>query len=153
MVFVRPRSIAIAFAAAILAAPHAARPQALPDALIEKAMAAWQVPGLAVAAVRNGRTVAVRGFGRRNVERGLPVTRRTLFATLRPATAISLGIASLLALVTAVGIPLAAEGMGRTGPVVAALAVVTYMLLSGAVTVPLLAGLSRGRGGSWRLLR
>ncbi len=81
MVFVLPRPIAIALAAAILAAPHAALPEALPEALIEKAMAAWQVPGLAVAAVRDGRTIAVRGFGRRNVERDLPVTRRTLFAT------------------------------------------------------------------------
>ena len=77
----------------------------------------------------------------------------TLITTLRPATAISLGIASLLALVTAVGIPLAAAGMGRTGPVVAALAVVTYMLLSGAVTLPLLVNLSLGRGGNWRFLR
>ena len=44
-------------------------------------MAAWQVPGLAVAAVQDGRTIAIRGFGRRDVNRGLPVTRRTLFAT------------------------------------------------------------------------
>ena len=76
-----PRPIAIAFAAAMLAAPLAARPGPLPEALIEKAMAVWQVPGLAVAAISDGRTIAVRGFGRRNVERNLPVTRRTLFAT------------------------------------------------------------------------
>lgn len=65
----------------MLAAPHAALPEPLPEALIVEAMAEWQVPGLAVAAVGVGRTIAVRSFGRRNVERGLPVTRRTLFAT------------------------------------------------------------------------
>ena len=43
-------------------------------------MAAWQVPGLAIAVVRSGTTVVVRTYGQRDVERNLPVTPRTLFA-------------------------------------------------------------------------
>ncbi len=64
----------------VLALPHAARPAALPDAVIENAMNAWQVPGLAIAVVQGG-GVTTGAFGRRDIERNLPVTPRTLFAT------------------------------------------------------------------------
>ncbi|MDH3597312.1 MAG: serine hydrolase [Rhodospirillales bacterium] len=50
------------------------------DRFVEQVMAEWQVPGLAVAAVRDGEIVLCRAYGFRDPERGLPVTPRTLFA-------------------------------------------------------------------------
>ena len=50
------------------------------NALIPAAMAEWEVPGLAIAVVKNGRVVMLRGFGLRDVERKLRVTPETLFA-------------------------------------------------------------------------
>jgi CubicO group peptidase (beta-lactamase class C family) len=43
-------------------------------------LAAWEVPGCAVAAVRDGEVVLAGGWGRRDLEAGLPVTPGTLFA-------------------------------------------------------------------------
>jgi CubicO group peptidase (beta-lactamase class C family) len=43
-------------------------------------LAAWEVPGCAVAAVRGGRVELAGGWGLRDREAGLPVTRDTLFA-------------------------------------------------------------------------
>src|SRR5580704_3798458 len=40
----------------------------------------WEVPGCAVAVVRDGEIVLTAGWGRRDVERDLPVTAETLFA-------------------------------------------------------------------------
>lgn len=67
--------------AAVLTVPRTGRSEPLPDQIIREAMAAWQIPGLAVAVVRGSTTVAMRGYGQRDVERDLPVTPRTLFAT------------------------------------------------------------------------
>jgi CubicO group peptidase (beta-lactamase class C family) len=50
------------------------------DAFAREVMAEWQVPGLAVAAVKDGEIVLSRTYGFRDPERGLPVTSRTLFA-------------------------------------------------------------------------
>ena len=43
-------------------------------------LAAWEVPGCAVAAVRGGEVVLARGWGLRDLAAGLPVTPGTLFA-------------------------------------------------------------------------
>jgi CubicO group peptidase (beta-lactamase class C family) len=43
-------------------------------------LAAWEVPGCAIACVRDGDVVLVAGWGRRDVETGFPVTSDTLFA-------------------------------------------------------------------------
>lgn len=43
-------------------------------------LAAWEVPGCAVAAVKDGRVVLTAGWGRRDVNADLPVTTQTLFA-------------------------------------------------------------------------
>lgn len=67
--------------AAVLTAPRPGRADSLPDRTVRDAMAVWQVPGLAVAVVRRGAGVTVRVYGQRDVERNLPVTPRTLFAT------------------------------------------------------------------------
>lgn len=43
------------------------------------AMKDWNVPGLAIAIVKNGEVILARGFGHRDEERKLPVTPQTLF--------------------------------------------------------------------------
>ncbi len=50
------------------------------DAVVNKALKDFRVPGLAIAVVKDGKVAYARGFGRRNVDKGLPVTSRTVFA-------------------------------------------------------------------------
>jgi CubicO group peptidase (beta-lactamase class C family) len=50
------------------------------DSFIEVAIRAWEVPGLAIAIVKNGQVVLEHGFGYRDVAHKLPVTPKTLFA-------------------------------------------------------------------------
>jgi CubicO group peptidase (beta-lactamase class C family) len=50
------------------------------DEWVESVMAEWKIPGLAVAAVKDGQMVLSKGYGYRDVERRLPVTENTLMA-------------------------------------------------------------------------
>lgn len=50
------------------------------DAWMEKALAEWKTPGLALAVVNADGLVLARGFGLRDRERALPVGENTLFA-------------------------------------------------------------------------
>jgi CubicO group peptidase (beta-lactamase class C family) len=50
------------------------------DAVVEKAIKDFKVPGLAIAVVKDGEVIYARGFGKRDLDKGLPVTPRTLFA-------------------------------------------------------------------------
>src|SRR5688572_5582830 len=50
------------------------------DAFVEQVMTDWHVPGLAVAIVKDGQVVYAKGFGYRDVKKGLKVTPDTLFA-------------------------------------------------------------------------
>jgi CubicO group peptidase (beta-lactamase class C family) len=50
------------------------------ERFVAEQLAAWEVPGCAVAAVRDGRVELADGWGLRDREAGLPVTRDTLFA-------------------------------------------------------------------------
>jgi CubicO group peptidase (beta-lactamase class C family) len=43
-------------------------------------LASWEVPGCAIAAVRDGQTVLTAGWGQRDLDTGVPVTSDTLFA-------------------------------------------------------------------------
>ncbi len=47
---------------------------------VERARAGVEVPGVAVAVVKDGEVVFIGGFGKRDVEHDLPVTDHTLFA-------------------------------------------------------------------------
>ena len=47
---------------------------------VTEQLAVWEVPGCAVAVVRDGEVVLTAGWGRRDVEQDLPVTAGTLFA-------------------------------------------------------------------------
>ena len=49
------------------------------EALVESAMATWQVPGIAVGIVQGGETILAGGWGYRDIDRELPVTSRTTF--------------------------------------------------------------------------
>ncbi|MDQ7832693.1 MAG: serine hydrolase [Desulfovibrionaceae bacterium] len=50
------------------------------DAFVVQALGDWQVPGAAVAVVKDGATVYAKGFGLRDVDKKLPVTPDTVFA-------------------------------------------------------------------------
>jgi CubicO group peptidase (beta-lactamase class C family) len=50
------------------------------ERFVVEQLAAWEVPGCAVAAVRDGRVELAGGWGLRDREAGLPVTEGTLFA-------------------------------------------------------------------------
>lgn len=50
------------------------------DSFVNQAIHDWEVPGLAVAVVKNGKVVMARGYGSRDVDKKLPVTPKTLFA-------------------------------------------------------------------------
>lgn len=47
---------------------------------VTKLLADWKVPGVAISVVKDGKVIYAEGFGFRNVEQGLKVTPRTLFA-------------------------------------------------------------------------
>ena len=49
------------------------------DAYIQKGMEDWQIPGLAIAVVKDGKTVYMRGFGTRAVGKAEPVDSATQF--------------------------------------------------------------------------
>ena len=55
------------------------------DALVQRAMTAFQVPGLSLAVVKDGQIVVARGYGVRKIGEPAPVDAR---AALRAATAI-----------------------------------------------------------------
>ncbi|MGZ5446107.1 MAG: serine hydrolase [Thermoanaerobaculia bacterium] len=48
------------------------------DAFINGALKPWDVPGIAIAVVADGKVVYAKGFGQRNVEKTLPMTADTL---------------------------------------------------------------------------
>jgi CubicO group peptidase (beta-lactamase class C family) len=50
------------------------------ERFVAEQLAAWEVPGCAVAAVRGGEVVLAKGWGRRDLGAELPVTPDTLFA-------------------------------------------------------------------------
>jgi CubicO group peptidase (beta-lactamase class C family) len=61
------------------AAPGSALDEAAVDGLVCKALAAWHVPGVAVAIVKDGKATYLKGHGVRRLGRPEPVTPDTLF--------------------------------------------------------------------------
>jgi len=62
---------------------------------VEAILKAWNVPGAAIGIVRDGKAVFLEGFGRRDVENGLPVTPRTRFilgSTTKAFTTMVIGL-------------------------------------------------------------
>lgn len=65
------------------------------DAFITKTMEEWKVPGLAISIVKDGKLIYAKGFGNRDIEKGLEVTPETLFAIgscTKAFTAATMGI-------------------------------------------------------------
>jgi CubicO group peptidase (beta-lactamase class C family) len=65
------------------------------DDVVNRAMKDWRVPGVALAVVKEGKLVYAKGYGRRDVNRGLPVTPDTLFgigSCTKAFTAAALGM-------------------------------------------------------------
>jgi CubicO group peptidase (beta-lactamase class C family) len=65
------------------------------DSFVEKALADFQVPGVAIAIVRNDDIVLSKGYGLRNLKEKLPVTPKTLFAigsSTKSFTVMSVGV-------------------------------------------------------------
>ena len=81
----RIRNSIVFLAAAALAAAPAGAQQALPfaqaelDAQVQRALREFQVPGAAIAIVKDGRVVMERGFGVRRLGEAAPVDEHTLF--------------------------------------------------------------------------
>jgi CubicO group peptidase (beta-lactamase class C family) len=50
------------------------------DSFVNQAIKDWEVPGVAIAIVKNGEVILADGFGMRDVANKLPVTSKTLFA-------------------------------------------------------------------------
>lgn len=65
------------------------------DTFVTKTMEEWKVPGLGISIVKDGKVIFSKGFGFRDVKKGLKVTPRTLFAIgscSKAFTAVTMGI-------------------------------------------------------------
>ncbi len=65
------------------------------EAYVEKARLAWQVPGMAVAVVKDGKVISMKGYGQRSLGADDKVDTQTLFAcasTTKAMTAVCMGI-------------------------------------------------------------
>src|SRR5574341_459850 len=89
---------ALSLAAAGLGAQRANEPTTLPrdfDAYVARVMRQFEVPGIAVAVVQDGRVVLTRGYGVRTLGESTPVDEHTLFgiaSNTKAFTATALGI-------------------------------------------------------------
>jgi len=102
--------IPILLAIAMVLFPLAGRAQSLPRksglklpaeeaakirTAVEATLRAWNVPGAAVGIVKDGRAVFLEGFGKRDLEKGLPVTPQTRFilgSTTKAFTTMVIGL-------------------------------------------------------------
>lgn len=66
------------------------------DAYIEQARQQWDVPGLAVAIVKDGEVIHAKGYGVANVDTQAPVTEHTLFAIASNSKAYTAALLAML---------------------------------------------------------
>src|ERR1041384_6521739 len=65
------------------------------DAYVEKSRVQWQMPGMAVALVKDGKVILKKGYGLRKLDDSAPVDDQTLFvcaSTTKAMTAACMGI-------------------------------------------------------------
>jgi CubicO group peptidase (beta-lactamase class C family) len=94
--------VSVALLAATLASAAAAQspngrtdPAATLDAYTAKAVRDWQIPGLAISVVKDGRVVFAKGYGVRELGKNAPADAHTLFAigsTTKAMTAAAIGM-------------------------------------------------------------
>src|SRR5688572_24700100 len=89
-------TFALAFATASAAAQTVPPQLRGFDAYVTKAMQEWQVPGAAVAIVRNDSVVFSRGFGVRKLGDPAPVTENSMFAIGSSSKAFTSAIVAML---------------------------------------------------------
>lgn len=74
----------IAILVSVLVIPQFAHAQAAPlsgfDDYVNKAMRDWEVPGIAIAIVKDDKIVLVKGYGVKKLGDAAPVDERTMFA-------------------------------------------------------------------------
>ena len=86
-------------AAAQVAGPEVAGPPpslAGLDEYVRAAVAAWEIPGLALAVVRDDSVIFARGYGERALGGGEPVDEHTLFAIASTTKAFTVGVLGTL---------------------------------------------------------
>jgi CubicO group peptidase (beta-lactamase class C family) len=83
---------------ALQPAPCAAQADALRglDAWISSAMREWEVPGMAIAVIRNDSVIHARGYGVRELGTAEPVDEHTLFAIASTTKALTVGALGML---------------------------------------------------------
>jgi CubicO group peptidase (beta-lactamase class C family) len=97
--FLRSHAVALAvLIAGAVVAPLGAQPAELLglDAYIRQAMSDWDIPGLAIAIVRDDSVVLARGYGERRAGSGEPVDEHTLFAIASTTKAMTVGALGML---------------------------------------------------------
>src|SRR5207342_3297934 len=65
------------------------------DSLVERSRKSFNVPGIAVAVIKDGKIIHIKGYGTRSLNTGLPVDENTLFgiaSNSKAFTAFALGI-------------------------------------------------------------
>jgi CubicO group peptidase (beta-lactamase class C family) len=98
---IRPRSIRlIAFMLLVLVATPVIRAQEAPltgfDDYVNKALRDWEVPGVAIAIIKNDQVVLARGYGVRKLGDPTPVNERTLFAIGSSSKAFTAALVAML---------------------------------------------------------
>ncbi len=96
----RKTVVVLVFLCVSLAAAQQAQTTAPPtldgfDEFVNSVRQQWNVPGLGLGIIQNGKVIFAKGYGFRNVEQKLPVTTRTLFpigSTSKSFTALALAI-------------------------------------------------------------
>ncbi len=99
----RKRLVVLAFLCGSLAAAAQQTQTSAPgkldalDEFVNRVREHWNVPGLGLGIIQNGKVIFAKGYGFRNVEQKLPVTTRTLFpigSTSKSFTALALAVLS-----------------------------------------------------------
>lgn len=91
----RMKQIVSVIAAILLPANPLSAQQVNFDSAVQGAMAAFEVPGVALAVVKDGEVVVTRGYGTRSIRTGVPVDEHTRFgiaSNTKAFTATALGI-------------------------------------------------------------
>src|SRR5687768_17606248 len=93
---VRRAAAGILFLVTPIAAGAQAGDFAALDRYIETALAEWEIPGVAVAIVRNDSVVLARGYGVRKIGESAPIDDRTMFAAASTTKAFTAALIAML---------------------------------------------------------